>query len=156
MQNQLFIAIDPGFDSMKVIANGKFFKFPFSAIETDERRMSDYGTRDGFILYKDDSGATWRVGQFARGLIYDNKAKANQDEQLHDFYPEERFVSAEMTVGIRSALAKAICETGLYDGQSALDIFLIIALPHAIRAKYMACRLARRRPLLLHDIWKWS
>lgn len=96
------------------------------------------GTRDGFILYKDDSGATWRVGQFARGLIFDNKAKANHAEQLRDFYTEERFVSAEITVGIRSALAKAIWETGLYDEQSDLDIFLIIALPHAIRSKYMA------------------
>lgn len=43
MPNKLFIAIDPGFDSTKVIANGKFFKFPFNAIETDERKMSDYG-----------------------------------------------------------------------------------------------------------------
>lgn len=135
MPNQFFIAINPGFDSMKVIANGKIFKFPFNAIETDERKMSDYGTRDGFILYKDDNGATWLVGQFARGLIYNNKAKANQDERLREFYTEERFVSAEMTVGIRSALAKAIWETGLYNGQSDLDIFLIIALPHAIRAK---------------------
>ena len=69
MPKQLFISIDPGFDSMKVIANGKFFKFPFNAIETDERKMSDYGTRDGFILYNDDRGATWRVGQYSRGLI---------------------------------------------------------------------------------------
>lgn len=64
--------------------------------------MSDYGTRDGFILYKDDSGATWRVGQYTRGLIYDNKVQKNQDEQ------------------------------------ASLDIFLILDLPHAIRAKYMA------------------
>lgn len=138
MPKQLFIAIDPGFDSMKVIANGTYFKFPFNAIETDERKMSDYGTRQGFILYKDESGATWRVGQYARGLIYDNKTQATQDEQLQNFYTEERFVSAEMTVGIRSALAKAISETGLYDEQRNLDIFLIIALPHAIRTKYMA------------------
>lgn len=123
MPNQLFIAIDPGFDSMKVIANGTYFKLPFNAIETDERKMSDYGTRQGFILYKDESGATWRVGQYVRGLIYDNKTQANQDEQLRNFYTEERFVSAEMTVGIHSALAMAISETGLYDEQRNLDIF---------------------------------
>ena len=64
-------------------------------IETDERKMSDYGTRQGFILYKDESGATWRLGQYARGLIYDNKSQAAQDEQLRNFYTEERFVSAK-------------------------------------------------------------
>ena len=74
MPKQLFISIDPGFDSMKVIENGKYFKFPFNAIETDGRKMNDYGTRHGFILYKDDSRATWRVGQYARGLIFENKA----------------------------------------------------------------------------------
>ena len=37
MSKKLLIAIDPGFDAMKVIANGIHFKFPFSAVETDER-----------------------------------------------------------------------------------------------------------------------
>ena len=41
MSKQLLIAIDPGFDSMKVLANGIHFKFPFCAVETDERKMSD-------------------------------------------------------------------------------------------------------------------
>lgn len=74
MSKQLLIAIDPGFDAMKVIANGVHFKFPFSAVETDERKMSDYGSRQGFILYKDSSGATWRVGQYARTLMFENKS----------------------------------------------------------------------------------
>ena len=138
MPKQLLIAIDPGFDSMKVIANGKGFKFPFNAVETDERKMSDYGPRDGFILYKDENGATWRVGQFARSLIFEKKAQKNQAAHLQDFYSEERFVSSEMLVGIRSAIAKAILDTGLYGAQSDLDIRLIVALPHAIRTKYMA------------------
>ena len=37
MQNQLFVSIDPGFDNMKVIASGQHYKFPFNAVETDER-----------------------------------------------------------------------------------------------------------------------
>ena len=73
MSKQLLIAIDPGFDSMKVIANGVHFKFPFCAVETDERKMSDYGGRHGFILYKDSSGATWRVGQYARTVMYEDR-----------------------------------------------------------------------------------
>ena len=28
----LLIAIDPGFDSMKVVANGRVFKFPFNVV----------------------------------------------------------------------------------------------------------------------------
>jgi len=134
MSKQLLIAIDPGFDSMKVIANGQHFKFPFSAVETDERKMSDYGGRRGFILYKDDSGATWRVGQYARSLMFENKNQ--QDDPLKNFYTEERFISAEATVGILSAIAKAIDLTGLYSEQRDLDIRLIVALPHAVRNKY--------------------
>ncbi len=133
---QLLIAIDPGFDSMKVVANGVNFKFPFSAVETDERKMSDYGGKSGFILYKDSSGATWRVGQYARGLIYDNKSADGQEDQMRGFYTEERFVSNEFTVGIRSAIAKAIDILGLYNCHEELDIRLIVALPHGIRTKY--------------------
>ena len=32
---QMFIAVDPGFDSMKVVANVIVFKFPFNVVETD-------------------------------------------------------------------------------------------------------------------------
>lgn len=134
MSKQLLIAIDPGFDSMKVIANGTHFKFPFCAVETDERKMSDYGGRNGFILYKDLSGATWRVGQYARTLMYDNKDQ--QDDPMAHLYTEERFVSPEAAVGILSAIAKAIDLTGLYNEQQTLDIRLIVALPHSVRNKY--------------------
>ena len=134
MSKQLLIAIDPGFDAMKVIANGINFKFPFCAVETDERKMSDYGGRNGFILYKDGSGATWRVGQYARTLMYENKNQ--QDDPTAKLYTEERFVSPEAAVGILSAIAKAIDLTGLYNEQKDLDIRLIVALPHAVRNKY--------------------
>lgn len=136
MQNQLFVSIDPGFDNMKVIANGQHYKFPFNAVETDERKMSDYGRRDGFILYKDESGTTWRVGQYARGLIFDNKEQQEQAEKMRGFYTEERFTSNEFMVGLRTALAMAINKAGLYDCQASLDIRLIVALPHSCRAKF--------------------
>ncbi len=106
---QLLISIDPGFDSVKVIANGQHFKFPFNSVETDERKMSDYGTKEGFILYKDITGATWRVGSYARCMTYENKL-----QDFSDFYSEQRFVSSEFLVGIRSAIAMAIKETNLY------------------------------------------
>ena len=135
MANQLLIAIDPGFDSMKVIANGQAFKFPFNAVETDERKMSDYGNHNGFILYKDEAGATWRVGQYARSMLFENKT-ADIEDPLRGFYTEERFISEEFKVGIRSAIAKAIDNTDLYDVQQSLDICLIVALPHSVRNKF--------------------
>ena len=52
----LFIAIDPGFDTIKVAANGKVFKFPFAVVETDERKMNDYNLRDSFLCHKDEHG----------------------------------------------------------------------------------------------------
>ena len=136
MQNKLLLAIDPGFDNVKVIANGQYFKFPFNAVETDERKMSDYGRKTGFILYKDQSGATWRVGQYARSLIFDNKEQQEQAEKMRGFYTEERFISSEFTVGLRAALAMAIEKTGLYDCQQNLDIKMIVALPHGCRTKF--------------------
>lgn len=136
MPKQLLISIDPGFDSLKVIANGKHFKFPFNAVETDERKMSDYGSRKNFMLYKDMSGATWRVGQYARGLIFDNKLQDEDGGQMSRFYTEERFVSDEFIVGIRAAISMAIRLSGVYAVQSDLDLRLIVALPHSIRTKY--------------------
>ena len=82
---QLFIAVDPGFDSMKVVANGIVFKFPFNVVETDERKMTDYRLRDDFMLYQDSNGGTYRVGQYARELVFDNKSKVDS------FYTEQRF-----------------------------------------------------------------
>ena len=85
----LLIAIDPGFDSMKVVANGRVFKFPFNVVETDERKMTDYRLRDDFMLYQGEDGATYRVGQYAREMSFDNKA------DVASFYTEKRFISKE-------------------------------------------------------------
>ena len=110
MQN-LLIAIDPGFDTMKVVANKQIFKFPFNVIETDERKMTDYRLRDDFILYQDDNGATYRVGQYAREMAFDNKSNDAS------FYTEQRFISSEFQVSLNTAIAMAIERNGLYDSQ---------------------------------------
>ena len=129
---KLLISVDPGFDTMKVIANGAAFKFPFNVVETDERKMSDYRLRDDFILYQNDIGTTYRVGQYARELVYDNKSKVD------GFYTEERFISDEFQVGMDTAIALAIEKNGFYDMQHDLDIHIMVALPHACRSKYAA------------------
>ena len=127
---KLFIAVDPGFDSMKVVANGKAFKFPFNVIETDERKMNDYRLRDDFMLLQKCDGSTYRVGQYAREQLYDNK------EKIDSFYTEQRFISDEFQVGLDTAIALAIEKNGLYEDQANLEIYLIVALPHACRNTY--------------------
>lgn len=127
---QLFIAVDPGFDSMKVVANGIVFKFPFNVVETDERKMTDYRLRDDFMLYQDNTRGTYRVGQYARELVFDNKA------QVDSFYTEQRFISEEFQVGLNTAIALSIEKNGLCDEQGDLNIHLMVALPHSCRETY--------------------
>ena len=127
---KLYIAVDPGFDSMKVVANGKTFKFPFNVIETNERKMNDYRLREDFMLLERSDGSTYRVGQYAREQLYDNK------QEINDFYTEQRFISAEFQVGLDTAIALAIEKNELYDSQANLEIHLIVALPHACRNLY--------------------
>ena len=82
---KLFIAIDPGFDSLKVAANGKIFKIPFSVQETDERKLTDYGLRQDFLLYRDAVGTTYRVGSYARELIFEHKSQSEIDRKMEGF-----------------------------------------------------------------------
>lgn len=126
----LFVAVDPGFDSMKVVANGQVFKFPFNVVETDERKMTDYRLRPDFMLYQDNRGATYRVGQYARELLFDDR------RAVGSFYTEQRFISDEFQVGLRTAIALGIEKNGLYEQQDSLRIHVIVALPHACRNAY--------------------
>ncbi len=132
--NPLYIAIDPGFDSLKVIANGIAFKFPFNVVETDERKMSDYALRDDFLLYQNRLGITYRVGQYAREMIFENKLFS--EDGMQDFYTEQRFISDSFSVGLDVAIALSIIKSGLYLQQDSLDIHLIVALPHACRNQF--------------------
>lgn len=129
MPNCLHIAIDPGFDSMKVVANGLIFKFPFNAVETDERKISDFGIRDDFIFYKDETGTTYRVGAYARELVFEGS-----QEGMDAFYTEQRFISREFVVGVRTAIAMAIDKLGL--SMDGLIVKVIVALPHSCRVAY--------------------
>ena len=113
---ELYVSIDPGFDSVKVIANGVAFKFPFNAVETGERRMSDYALREDFLLHKGKLGTTYRVGQYARELVFESKPA--MADIMDGFYNEQRFISEEFSVGLDVALA--IEKNGLYESQLAM------------------------------------
>lgn len=129
---RLIIAVDPGFDSYKVIANLVSFKFPANVVETDERKMSDWLLRDDFMLLKSSYGTTYRIGQYAREKVFEDKFAPD------DLFTDKRFVSDEFTVGLNTAIALAIEKNGYYDIQDELDIYLIVALPHAQKARYSA------------------
>lgn len=130
---KLILAIDPGFDSLKVIANGKTFKIPFNVVETDERKMDEYAIGDDFLLYKDKVGTTFRVGQYAREFIFSKKETA--EKEMADFYTEDRFISERFSVGMDVAIAKALELNDMYGCQD-LCIHVIIALPHSCRDKF--------------------
>lgn len=83
---QLRIAVDPGFDHMKVIANEKAFKFPFNVVETGERKLTEYALREDFLMYKGRLGTTYRVGQYAREHIFENKTDV--EGAMAGFYDE--------------------------------------------------------------------
>ena len=134
---KLFISIDPGFDSLKVVANGEIFKIPFSVQETDERKMTDYGIKTNLLLYHDTFGCTYRVGAYAQDFIYEHKNDKLIDEQMDTFYSESRFTSKEFIVGLRTVIALSI-EKNRISSTEPLDISLMVALPHAIREKYTA------------------
>lgn len=139
--SQLRIAVDPGFDHLKVIANERAFKFPFNVVETDERKLTEYALRDDFLMYKGRLGTTYRVGQYAREHIFENKTLVEPD--MKEFYDEQRFVSEEFSVGLDVAIALAIEKNGLYQEQQSLDIRLIVALPHAYRSKFASTIVGR-------------
>lgn len=132
----MYIALDPGFDAVKVVANGKVFKFPFVAIETDERKITDYGLRDEFLLYRDEQGSTYRVGAYAREILFDKK-QADTEQQMNLFYSENRFISKEFLVGLRTAISLAMEAQG-DAAANTYEIHLMVALPHSIRQKYAA------------------
>ena len=71
------------------------------------------------MLLERSDGSTYRVGQYAREQLYDNK------QEINDFYTEQRFISAEFQVGLDTAIALAIEKNELYDSQANLEILCL-------------------------------
>lgn len=136
MKKELYIAVDPGFDTVKVVANGKFFKFPFNTEKTDEKKISNMTVGNDFILYRNNDNETWRVGQYARELLYEKKDSYDIEEKMKSFYSEKRFVSNEFTIGLRTAIAMAVLKLNLYKEINDFKIYIMVALPHAVRNNY--------------------
>lgn len=136
MKKELYIAIDPGFDTVKVIANGKFFKFPFNTEKTDEKKISNMTVGNDFIFYRNKDNETWRIGQYARELLYEKKDSYDIEEKMKSFYSEKRFVSNEFTIGLRTAIAMAVLKLNLYKELNDFKIYIMVALPHAVRDNY--------------------
>ncbi|WP_294373592.1 ParM/StbA family protein [uncultured Clostridium sp.] len=136
MKKEVYIAVDPGFDTIKVVANGEFFKFPFNTEKTDEKKISNMTVADDFILYRNKDNETWRIGQYARELLFEKKDNSDVEEKMKNFYSEKRFVSDEFTIGLRTAIAIAVSKLGLYENIKNINIYIMVALPHSIRDNY--------------------
>lgn len=136
MKKELYIAVDPGFDTIKVVANGKFFKFPFNTEKTDEKKISNMSVADDFILYRNKDNETWRIGQYARELIFEKKDSFDVEEKMKNFYSEKRFVCDEFTIGLRTAIAIAVDKLKLYESLNNITIYIMVALPHSVRDNY--------------------
>lgn len=132
----LTIAIDPGFDSIKVMANGVAFKIPFNVVETDERKRSDYAINDKFLLYRSTTSTSYRVGESAREIVSMSKGNGAIADSMDGFYTEKRFTSEEFSVGLDTAIALAIEKVNAYDRLHLMEIHVIVALPHSCREQF--------------------
>lgn len=148
----IFISLDPGFDSMKVVLNGLFFKFPFNVEPTDEKHFADSFVTDKFYLYRNDELRTWRVGEYARDLVFQNKSEKEISERMEAFYSEDRFLSQEFVIAVETAIILALLEyEKILAGRIAKgekvepfnideiekhNFYLMVALPHKFREKY--------------------
>lgn len=136
-RKQLGIAVDPGFDSFKIIIEGHSLKFPFNVEKTDENDFNNMNIDSSFILYRNEANETYRVGKYARDLIYENKSQSNIEDKMKEFYSANRLVSKEFEVGMLTAIGKSLYEYSQLDNDfdlnniSNYDIYLGVALPHS-------------------------
>lgn len=139
----LLISVDPGFDFLKVVINGTSFKLPFNVEKTDEKQFNNMKVDENFMLYRNGENETWRIGTYARDLIFQNKDVKELEVKMNEFYTEKRFVTEEFAIGVSSAIAKALFNYSQdenndfsLDNLDEYSIYLVVALPHAIREDY--------------------
>ena len=138
------IAIDPGFSSLKVICEGMMFSFPCDVIDNT-------GNENSFISEKRDKyaavyafGKSYLVGDYARKLLLEGNRQGKQELQKAVLNDYERFSSNYFEVSMLAALGIALvqfCELTEKKHMNPIihvedlkdcDIFLAIALPHAV------------------------
>lgn len=143
-KNILKIVIDPGFDFMKIIINGKNYKVPSTALaitEDEIKKMYALGqVKNNRILSKHQSGVIYVVGEEARRILQGNGNEKIRKEydKINSSSMEDmgRFKTEIFRAQLFGSLGFALfnyakdTETSL-EAIKDMEIYLGLALPHS-------------------------
>lgn len=146
-RQKIRIAVDPGFSSIKVICEGIIFSIPCDVIENT-------GKENNFLSDKKDNyaaiqvfGKTYIIGEYARKLLLENNRQRQQDLEYGVLTDFERFGTTNFEVSMMTAIGMGLvkyCELSQkkdldrkisVDQLKDCDIYLAIAIPHAVYAE---------------------
>lgn len=149
--NRIFVAVDPGFDSIKVIVNGYYLKFPKEVVDiTDVEDASFVGNKNkSYMKVNYIEGKQHLVGSYAATYLAEQRGEVangvEESERLHDTF--QTFKTVDKQISIMTAIAKGLIsyaqnsndnivelikrEDGSYDVNTGISrIYLGVALPH--------------------------
>ena len=146
-RQKIRIAVDPGFSSIKVICEGIIFSIPCDVNENT-------GKENNFLSDKKDNyaaiqvfGKTYIIGEYARKLLLENNRQRQQDLEYGVLTDFERFGTTNFEVSMMTAIGMGLvkyCELSQkkdldrkisVDQLKDCDIYLAIAIPHAVYAE---------------------
>ena len=109
---KIFITVDPGFDSVKVLVNGFYQKFPKEVVDITELDESKFiGNKTGaFLKASYIEGKQHLVGEYAAKFLSErNKKEGGQEsEMIHDTF--ETFKTTDRQISIMSAIGKGLID----------------------------------------------
>jgi hypothetical protein len=150
--NRLFIVVDPGFDSIKVLINGYYLKFPKEVVDiTDLDDTKFLGKKTNtYIKACIIDGKQHLVGEYAAKFLADKDSDDSDDvdDKYHDSY--STFKTSDKKILILSAIAKGLinyalnAKTNLVEIKKVEDaaeptfdvnicnckVFVAVAMPH--------------------------
>lgn len=149
--NRIFVAVDPGFDSIKVNVNGYYMKFPKEVADVTSLDESSYlGKKsNAYMKVRYIEGKQHLVGAYAATYLNENRGDVTngteESERLHDTF--ETFKTIDKEILIMSAIARCLImyaqeskskfvklqkvEDGVYDvNVNGAVLYVGVALPH--------------------------
>lgn len=117
------VALDIGYSAVKGMTPNSRFRFPSFARQVDSDQEFIKGLRtDNFIMYKNEEGELWKVGEAA----YQSLSANDTQDDSSTLYAKDRYFSPMFKVIVETAIAFA----SLKDGQSVkLPIVIQTGLP---------------------------
>ena len=149
--NRVFVAVDPGFDSIKVTVNGYYLKFPKEVADVTDLDESSYLGKKGnaYMKVRYIDGKQHLVGAYAATYLNENRSDVSngteESERLHDTF--ETFKTIDKQILIMSAIARGLIvyaqqsknkfvklvknDDGTYDvNVNGATLYIGVALPH--------------------------